>query len=156
MRNQTVSRQIQQLNNLFDKATIISELDIEILSNWGKYLCVLSAGLIENGIKEIYSEFVNKAASPQVANFAKRTLSKLRNPKTNNILELAGSFNNSWRDSLVEYVDFNGRREAIDSIMTNRHNIAHGNYSAITISRVSDYLKKAIQVIEFIENQCNN
>jgi hypothetical protein len=50
----------------------------------------------------------------------------------------------------------NGRKDAIDSIMNNRHLIAHGKDSGITVARVNDYLRKCIEVIEFIEAQCHS
>jgi hypothetical protein len=47
-----------------------------------------------------------------------------------------------------------GRKEAIDSIMANRHAIAHGRDSGITVVRVVSYLDKCVEIIEFIEAQC--
>lgn len=54
------------------------------------------------------------------------------------------------------FLDQNGRRDAIDSAMANRHQIAHWGYSGITVARVRDYLDKSIEVIDFIENQCSD
>ncbi len=48
----------------------------------------------------------------------------------------------------------NGPKEAIDSIMANRHRIAHGRDSGITVARVREYLDKSVEVVEFIEAQC--
>ncbi len=48
----------------------------------------------------------------------------------------------------------NGRKDAIDSIMSNRHLIAHGGNSGITLTRVNQYLDKCVEVIDFIETQC--
>ena len=48
----------------------------------------------------------------------------------------------------------NGRKDAIDSIMSNRHLIAHGKDSTISLVRVSEYLKKSVEVVEFLEHQC--
>ena len=47
----------------------------------------------------------------------------------------------------------NGRKDAIDTIMANRHLIVHGKNSGITVARVSDYLDKAEEVLEFLEKQ---
>jgi hypothetical protein len=54
---------------------------------------------------------------------------------------------------LEKFIEQEGRKEAIDAIMANRHQIAHGQNSGITVSRVSDYLNKAEEVLEFIEKQ---
>jgi hypothetical protein len=44
--------------------------------------------------------------------------------------------------------------DAIDAIMSNRHLVAHGKDSGISLARVSVYLRKSVEVIEFIEKQC--
>jgi hypothetical protein len=57
-------------------------------------------------------------------------------------------------EGLASFLALEGRREAIDAIMANRHLIAHGSNSGITLVRVKEYLSKSVQVIEFIEEQC--
>jgi hypothetical protein len=52
------------------------------------------------------------------------------------------------------FVEDEGRDDAIGNIMTNRHLIAHGKNSQITIGKIKEYLKLAVEVLEFIENQC--
>lgn len=152
MKNVEISKQIDRLNSLFDKANSLNSIDIEILSHWAKYLCVLCAGFIENSVKEVYSNYVKDVANEYVTNYVNQTLSRLRNPNMGKIIELTGSFNKSWKESLEKYVDDDGRKEAIDSLMANRHQIAHGKDSNISISRVKEYFKKAVKVVEYIEN----
>jgi hypothetical protein len=57
---------------------------------------------------------------------------------------------------LRTFLDGNFRKEAIDTIMTNRHQIAHGRYSGITLARVDQYLSRTVEVAEFIEGQCGH
>lgn len=129
---------------------------VEIQSHWAKYLCVISAGVIENAIKEIYIEYVQRMVSKPVANYVISNLGQLRNPKTQKFLETAAAFKTIWKEDLESFVLVNGRGDAIDSIMGNRHLIAHGKdaNSRITIAQLKDYLLKAIEVLEFIEDQC--
>jgi hypothetical protein len=155
IRNQEISRQLQRLNSLIQRTESASSGDIEIQAHWAKYLCVLCAGMLENALKEIYADFVKNAASEPVANYVVAVLQRIQNPKTNRFIETARSFKPTWGDSLTQFVDQNGRREAIDSIMNNRNQIAHGQSSGITLSRVKAYLKLAVEVLEYIENQCN-
>lgn len=126
-----------------------------MLSHWAKYLCVLCAGFIENALKEIYGEFARGAASKPVADYLNSILSKIQNPKTSKFLETARAFKVSWGDELEVFVNQNGRREAIDSIMNNRHLVAHGKYAGITLVQVQNYLDRAVEVIDFIETQCS-
>ena len=63
MKNQEVSRQLQRLQSLIKRTNAASRGDIEMQAHWAKYLCVLSAGFLENALKEIYAEFVRGASS---------------------------------------------------------------------------------------------
>lgn len=155
MRNQELTRQLQVLQSLIRKTSIATGGDIETQAHWARYLCILSAGFLENALSEIYVSFTRNAASEPVANYASSTLNKIQNPKCSKFIEVATSFKPEWGTTLENYVEDEGRKEALDSIMSNRHLIAHGKNSGITVSRLQDYLNKSVQVIDFIETQCN-
>lgn len=155
MNNQEVARQIQRLRSLIEKAREASNDDFDLQAHWARYLCVLVSGLVENGLKEIYSEFIkNKAAKP-VADYAIFYLSKLQNPKGERVMELVGSFKKEWRKELETFLADDGRKDAIDSIMNNRNQIAHGKDVGVTVVGVSSYFEKVVVVLEFIETQCS-
>jgi hypothetical protein len=156
MKNQEISRQHQKLSALIDKIDVVCGTDIELQAHWAKYICVLSAGLLENSLYEVYGEYVRSSSSPYVASFCEKNLSKIRNPNTARFLEIAGKFKASWRVDLEVYLDDDGKGDAMNSIMSNRHLIAHGENSGITLARVKEYLFKSMQVIEFIEQQCES
>ena len=63
-------------------------------------------------------------------------------------------FKREWGEELSAFADEEGRKEAIDSIMSNRHRIAHGKNSDVSMAKIKDYLRKSIQFIEFVEQQC--
>ncbi len=154
MKSRELNAQLQRINSVFDRSREACGDRVEMLAHWAKYLCVLSAGFLENALREIYSEFVQSAASEPVQNYAISRLSKIQNPKTQRFIEVAQSFKKSWGEELAAFVNEEGRREAIDSIMQNRHQIAHGQNSGVTVTRVREYLDKSVGVIEFIEKQC--
>ena len=155
MKNQELTRQLQVLQSLFKKTSIATNSDIEMQAHWAKYLCVLSAGFLENALTQIYISFCRNAASEPVANYTSLSLTKIQNPKCTKFVELAASFKKEWGDELEKFVSDGGRKEALDSIVANRHLIAHGKDSGITLSRLQEYLNKSIQVIDFIEKQCS-
>jgi hypothetical protein len=156
MKNREVSRQINRLNSVIQRAAEACGDNIEMQSHWSKYICVLSAGLLENSIKEIYIEYASRNVSRPIANFVSSQITGIRNPKTTRFLELAGAFKDIWRTELEAFVSEDGRDEAIEAIMNNRHLIAHGKDqdSRISLAQMKDYLKKSIEVLEYIENQC--
>jgi len=154
MRSRTLSSQHQRLTWLLDQARQFNSEQLELQAHWARYLCVLAAGFIENALADVYSRYARSSANLYISNFVESTLGKIQNPKSNRFLETARAFNKDWEDTLRDFLDTDGRREAIDSIMANRHLIAHGKDSGISLVRVSDYLGKSVQVIEYIENQC--
>ena len=154
MKQQELNRQLQKLKDLISKTDSASALSAELRSHWAKYICVIASGFLENSLKLIYTDFVKNASSEPVANFTSSTLSKIQNPKTDRFIEIARKFKSKWAEDLEKYVDESDRKDAIDSIMNNRHQIVHGKQSGITIARVKQYIEKSIEVVIFIENQC--
>lgn len=155
MRNRELTRQLDSLKSLLAVTDTATGGNIELVGHWGRYLCVLTAGFLENALREVYGEFVRNAASPQVARFAARKLENISNPKAGRFVETAESFDPVWADDLEAFLDANGgrRRNAVDSIMSNRNLIAHGKNTQVSVGRVREYLPGCIQVVEFIENQ---
>lgn len=155
MKSRELSRQHLRLKTLISKTDTITAGDMEAQSHWAKYLCVLSAGFLENSIRELYGKYCTNCANPHVARFAGKALSRIHNPKVAAFLEVAGSFKSKWKDDLEVFIDDGGRKEAINSIMSNRHLIAHGKDTSISLVRIKEYLSKSVEVVEFIENQCD-
>ncbi len=154
MHNRELSRQIQQLNDLIARTSHASAGDIEVQAHWAKYICVLSAGLLENALTELYVEYAQGSASEAVSAYVRSSLSKIQNPKTSKYVEVASAFKKEWGKELDIFASEEGRKEALNSIMSNRHLIAHGKTSDISMVRVKEYLKKSIELIEFVEEQC--
>lgn len=155
MTNFEVNRQITKLKSIIRKIDEIHDCDIELLSHWGKYICILASGLLENSIKLIYSDFVRNCSPEPVAKYCIQHLNRIKNPKAEVFLSVARMFKNEWEEALSDFLNTNGQKDAIDSIISNRHLIAHGKDSGITFHSIKIYLAKAIAVLEFIERQCS-
>ena len=155
MRNQEIARQIQRFDSLYRKASDACNENLDLQSHWARYLCIMLSGLIENSIKEIYSDYITKNAAKAVADYSISYLSTVSNPKTEKILSIVGTFKKEWQQQLEIYVSDEGRKDAIDSIMANRNLIAHGKDVGITLARLNQFFKRTIEVLEQIENQCN-
>lgn len=155
MKIQTLSTQHQKLRWLFEQVNNLQADQIELRAHWARYLCVLSAGFIENALKEVYGKYARSRSNPAIADFVEATLRRIQNPKSSKFVDTAASFNKDWEDGLKCFLEDEGRRGAINAIMSNRHLIAHGKDSDITLARLLEYLTKAVQVIEFIEGQCD-
>jgi len=153
MRNIAIYGQKQRIDNLFGYAPMLAQQDSELVGHWARYLCVLCAGFIENSIKEILQEYVKGKSNVMISNYCTKTLGRIMNPKTSKILDSLNCFNEKWKDETEVFTKTNGRKEAIESIMTNRHLIAHGKNVGISIGTLKSYYGKTIEVIDFIEGK---
>jgi len=155
IRNKKLScqlRAIQSLINTTDKAT---QSNVNLQKHWGRYLCILAAGFLENAMREVYIDFVSKRSNLEISNFIHHVLNKISNPKSEKFKQTAGAFKQEWAQELEEFFKENSEvRDAIDSIMNNRNQIAHGKNQSISVVQVRDYLNRSVKAIEFIENQC--
>ena len=155
MRNPKLSLQLQKITQLL-RRTDSATSDFDLQGHWGRYTCILVAGFLENSLQIIYSDFASQSSSEQVARYVSARLRGVRNPNAIRFAQVAGQFNPGWREELEEFLNSDGeiRKNAIDSIMSVRNQIAHGGTTGITIHRVREYLERSVEVIEFIEDQC--
>ena len=154
VKSRSLLSQKQRLEWLMGEASQFNGQQLELQAHWARYLCVLAAGFLENSLSDVYSRYAKTSANPQVSNYVETVIRKIQNPKSDKFLETARAFDRSWEESLSNFIEADGRKDAIDAIMANRHMIAHGKDSGISLVRVKEYLAKSIEVIEFIEIQC--
>ena len=76
------------------------------------------------------------------------------NPNAQKFVEVASSFSPTWGPALEKHLEDNGLKDALDAIMNNRHQIAHGNDTGITVARVADYLDRWYELSNTVEGQC--
>ena len=155
MQNRELRSQLDSLTSLLDRTDDATGENIELMGHWGRYLCVLVAGFLENALTGLYSAYVGRVANEPVANYSIRRLEKIINPKASKFVEIARSFSREWGDELEAFLDDDGgrRKNAIDSIMNSRHQIVHGKITGISIVYVRAYLSDCVDVVEFIEKQ---
>ena len=139
----------QRLDHLFTRASTVSG-DTEMLSHWARYLCIMVSGFIEESVCAIFSSYCQSKAAPNVANYACSRLERLNNPKMEQICQLAGWFSEAWRKTL-EAATEGEIKDAVDSIVANRHEIAHGATVGISYLRVKEYYGRAVKMVEAVE-----
>ena len=150
--NPVVHREIQHINAIF---ALVDSLpyDDETLAHWARYLCVLTCGLFERCLAICLSAYVDSAANPRVAKYAKSELNRITNINKERLLQILGSFNGEWRAACDDNIS-DEHKDAIDSILANRHSIVHGRSVGITMPRVRSYCERVVEIIEWIDKNC--
>ena len=146
-----ITRQRQRLDDLFEKAKDLP--DPAIQSHWSRYLCVLVSGFLENSVRLTYTEYARSRANESVADFVESRLRQFQNPKMGTIIELAGGFSQEWRARLES--DTKGRLgESVNSVVANRHKIAHGESVGLTLHTLTQYYADTLKVVDLLRRQC--
>ena len=76
---------------------------------------------------------------------------RVGNPKAERLLIFVGFFDPNWRNQLEEYIS-GERKDALDSIVNLRNDIAHGKSVGITYDRIKRYYDNGREVVEFIND----
>ena len=139
-----------RMNHLFSNISTIS--DEEIKSEIAKYLCILSSSFIEVSCRDIIQKYIKDKASPDVGRYVNNSIQKFRNPNKEKIIQLFGAFKDNMHDFLKNDID-DELWDAASSIVTHRHNIAHGTDSQITFVQIKDYHKRACKLLKKIATE---
>jgi hypothetical protein len=151
MKNARAASELQRLNAAM-KHAIASTVQLELQAHWARYFCVLAAGFLENAVKAIIGDFIGRTATTPVGNFARAELLRLQNPNPERLLQLVRNFDHAWATDLEAFMGINGGKEAIEALMNNRHQIAHGRQSQIGMVALQGYIAKTVDVLERLES----
>lgn len=145
---QEVDRLRRRLDETFRRVNDLPD-DLELRSDFARYLCVLVAGYVENAVVELVLIYCSRRAAPEVQNFVEKTLERFTNVHRERLLQLLGSFDLEWRRKAEEFI-VEEREDALNSLIAVRHQIAHGGSAGISYVRVKDYYKSIQEVIDFV------
>jgi thiamine biosynthesis protein ThiC len=132
---------IQRIENLNAKArTDAVSCDAEIQAHIARFLCVLTSGLIEQILILSLDDMAKRHSHPRVAKYVSSHLSRVNNAKFEDIMVLLGRFDPDWRKYFEQSTEPEVKA-AIDSIVNNRNQIAHGGQVSISIVRFDEYYR---------------
>ena len=121
------------------------EMAAVTLARLAQLVAVWASGYLESACREVVLGYASRRADENVVNYVSRTLDRFSNPRMDKILELLRAVDQDATDELRVFAD--GRIEAsVNSIVSNRHRIAHGRSSQITMVQVKGYYEDARQL----------
>lgn len=144
----------QRIEAAFERSEELALHDQEeLLADYAKYLCVLVSGFIEKSLAEIALEHARRVSAPSVQRFVEKNTARFTNANAEKVLQLLGSFDPEWRNS-IENILVDQYKDAFDSVVSLRHQIAHGASVGVTYVRIREYFKAISEVIDRIQDLC--
>lgn len=146
-----LTAETQKIQHVFDLADDLP-YEEEILSHWARYLCVLTAGLIETTTRLLFGQYARIHSSPEAANFVVHQMKYQTNLNTEKLRQLLGAFSDKWQRDFDQAIT-DEQKDAIDSVIANKNNIAHGRPVGISLVRVKEYHAKVAEVINWVSRE---
>ena len=120
----------------------------EVQAWLAKHACVLASGYLETSLRaEIMIYVSSRVFDHHVVEFVESGLRRLGNPSSKFIIDLVGRFGTDLRVALENSLDHK-QRVSIDSIRTNRNQIAHGGTSGLSLELIRQYYRDSEAVVE--------
>ena len=139
----------RRLDETFARVARVPATEMELRSDYARYLCVLVSGYAEAAVSAIATRHCSQRSSPSVARFAERSLRRVQNLKAEKLLQLVGAFDPAWRAQLAEYVE-GARREALDSVVDLKNHVAHGGSVGVTYAQAKEYYNCVREVVQYV------
>jgi hypothetical protein len=154
--NPSILSHRQRIDVLFDKVAAISSPADQ--AEWSKYLCVLVSGFIEESLRVLLEEYTRKHASLNIQNYIFGEIKDITNCKTSKITNILQRFNPTWEREFLDQIEARSPivdeiKNSLDSVVANRHQIAHGRNVGLRYAVVLNYysnVKRAIETLEYV------
>ena len=141
---------IRDLDNL--KTKIDGVDDEEVKSSLLKLFCVRTAGLLEVFLKTRISEYSKGKVPPEINRFMTAKFRDITNLKSSKFLDVLTSFSVDWADKFRNYLEEHEQeKDSLDSIIAQRHSIAHGQSSTIGSASMKQYYGDVKHLVGFLD-----
>ena len=140
-----------QERKLYDLYQQISKVqDDEIKAHMSKYFCVKMSGYLENTIKILVANYSEKSSPQAISAYVQNSLKTTTNLSEDKLINLLKKFNDDWAVSFTEKIN-EQQIESLNSIISNRNSIAHGQQDNISYQIISQYFSDIKQIIGILK-----
>lgn len=141
---------IRDLDNLIRKIDGVD--DDEIKSSLIQLLCIRVSGLLEVFLKTRISEYSKGKVPKEINHFLTAKFKDITNLKTSKLQDVLTAFSPEWAERFTEYIDDNEQKKtSLDSIIAQRHHIAHGHPSNLGATMMYQYYDDIKQIVCFLD-----
>ena len=130
---------------------INSTQDDEIKAHLSKYFCVRVSGYLENVLKSLVASY-SEGSSPQaVSAYVQNTMKNVTNLSEDKLTKLLKKFNDDWELTFLDKVS-DQQLESLNSLISNRNSIAHGQQDNISHRYIGQYYKDVKGIVLILKD----
>lgn len=121
------------------------------------YALIKSCGTVECVFKSIVADYFSKSTISQIQTFIDKTIRESSaSPTYGNICKLLKNFDDQWakdfKQSIECHTNKNKFLDSINSLVTNRHQFAHGNNSLVSFNDILQYYCDSVEVLRILDS----
>lgn len=139
----------KQLDNLFKEVSLIPEGEIT-KAHLSRYLCVRTSGYLENVMRLLIANFCDGTSPKPVSNYITKRTKYITNLDFKRIINLLSEFNSEWSSEFKARIT-DQQISSMNSVVSNRNNIAHGNNDSITFRDMTQYYNDIKEICEVLK-----
>lgn len=134
-------RKLDDLFHLFQ-----SVQDEELQAYLAKFLCVRTSGFIETSFKNLINDYINGTCPKPIQKYVSIKVKGVTNLSYERLLTTMNSLDTEWANSLKARTT-EEQRSALNSVISNRNNIAHGENDSISYELMKGYYKSVKEIV---------
>lgn len=140
----------RRINAVLVRGESLSLDQSEMRADMAKYACVLTSGLVEVSVRTLLRDWCTPRCHPISLRYVDSQLRQFQNPKIGVVLDLIGNFDEAWRTMLETRLS-DEQKDAVNSVVANRHRIAHGDNVGLSLVPMRRYFYRCTEVVELVD-----
>jgi len=138
----------RQLDSLYNEVSQIQEGEIN-KAHLTRYLCVRTSGYLENVARILIAHFCDGTSPQPVNNYIVKRTKYITNLDFKRLKGLLSEFDSSWSTEFEERIS-EQQKSSLNSVISNRNNISHGNQDSITYRDMVNYYQDVKDVCKIL------
>ena len=142
----------RRIDAVFSRAVSLAEHSdaAQLQADFARHLCVLVSGFVERSVVDLVLAYADDKTARQVLSLLDASLRRVSNLDTERVLQVVGSLDAGWRQRLEAFIT-DQHRQALNSVVGLRNDIAHGGGGSLSLGQVQRYWVSVQEVIEEVE-----
>lgn len=126
-------------------------VDDEIKAHLSKYFCIKVAGYLENVLKSLIANYTDGTCPRPLNAFVNNNVKSITNLSEEKLCLFLKKFDDSWETNFINKVS-KRELESLNSIISNRNSIAHGQQDNISYSYVKQYYEDVKGIVTILKD----
>lgn len=127
----------KNLDSLFNEVSLLDQGDV-VKAHLTRYLCIRTSGFLEVVTRYLIANLCDGTSPRTVQNYVQNKVKYITNLNYSKMKDLLAEFNTEWCDEFVKRVS-DKQKAALNSVVANRNNIAHGNQDNTSFNDMKEY-----------------